>query len=107
MRLRHATPSRNLSSILQHGLLCRMSKGRLPAVWFHAPSQTSWAILHTVRRHGGRVETVIILTVDVPRRWLRRSRKGLWFSVRDLPPERLRQAFTFAEVARSPVESTT
>ena len=61
MKLRHATPSRNLASILQRGLLCRKSKGRLPVVWLHAPGKTSWALLHTVKRHGGRVEDVIVL----------------------------------------------
>jgi hypothetical protein len=54
MLLRHATPARNLSSILHRGLLTRKSKGRLPVVWLHAPGKTSWTLLHTVRRHGGR-----------------------------------------------------
>jgi hypothetical protein len=31
-----------------------------------------------VRRHGGRVEGVVIIEVEVPRRWLRRNRKRLW-----------------------------
>ena len=53
MKLRHATPARNLASILQRGLLTRKRKGRLPVVWLHAPGKTSWAQLHTVKRHGG------------------------------------------------------
>jgi hypothetical protein len=97
-------PSRNLSSILQRGLLTRKSKGRLPVVWLHAPGKTSWALLHTVRRHGGRVEDVIVFEVNVPARWLRHSpRRGLWYVRRDVPPARLRRLFHFNELAASPL----
>src|SRR5918911_4587715 len=67
MLLRHATPRRNLPSIGRLGLLCSKSQGRLPVVWLHSPSKSSWATLHTVRRHGGRVEGVVIIELDVPR----------------------------------------
>ena len=77
MLLRHATPSRNLRSIQKLGLLTAKSKGRLKVVWLHAISKSEWALLHTVKRHGGRVQDVVVLTVDVPRSWLRRSRRGL------------------------------
>ena len=56
MLVRHATLARYLPSILQRGLLCSKSKGRLKVVWLHTPNKTTWATLHTVRRHGGRVE---------------------------------------------------
>jgi len=36
--------------------LGRKSRGRLPVVWLHASGRTAWAVLHTIRRHGGRVE---------------------------------------------------
>jgi hypothetical protein len=45
---------------------------------------------------GGRVETTVVLEVDVPRRWLRRSRKGLWFCPRDILPGRIKRALCFA-----------
>jgi hypothetical protein len=103
MRLRHATPSRNLPGILRRGLLCRKSRGRLPVVWLHTPGLTSWAILHTVRRHGGRVEDVIVFEVNVPARWLRHSpRRGLWYVRRDIPPARLRRLLHFRELAACP-----
>ncbi len=99
MKLRHATPSCNLSSIVKRGLLCRKSRGRLPVVWLHAPSKTEWAILHTVRRHGGRVEEVIVFEVNVPSSWLRHSpRRGLWYVRCDVPPARLCQLFDFLEL---------
>jgi hypothetical protein len=104
MRLRHATPLRNLDSIRRLGLLCAKSKGRLKVVWTHAESKTPWAMLHVVKPHGGRVEDVVILEVEVPRRWLRRNRRGLWYSKRDIPPGRFRGLIRFPELAASPVE---
>jgi hypothetical protein len=99
MLLRHATLLRNLPSIERRGLLCCKSKGKLPVVWFHTPGKSTWALLHTIRRHGGRAEAVITLLVDVPRAWLRRNRAGLWYSVRDIPPDRIRRVLSFAELA--------
>jgi hypothetical protein len=73
MLVQHATPARNLAGILRAGLLCSKSRGT-PAVWFHPAARSAWAVLHTVRRHGGRIESVVILEVDVPRRWLRKAK---------------------------------
>ncbi|MGH7224980.1 MAG: hypothetical protein ACRELF_17295, partial [Gemmataceae bacterium] len=99
IKLRHATPERNLASILKRGLLVSKSKGKRKAVWLHATAKTSWAVLHTIRRHGGTVEQTIVLDVNVPRRWLKRSKRGLWFCPRDISPERIRDAVTFAQLA--------
>lgn len=103
MLLRHATPRRNLRSIQRRGLLCSRSLGRLAAVWLVAPSQTSWAVLHTVRRHGGDCTSVSVLELDVPRRLLRRYKRGLWYCTTDLDWQRVRRVLTFAEVSESPV----
>jgi hypothetical protein len=73
--------------------------GQAPVVWFHTPGESTWALPHTIRRHGGRAEAVITLLVDVPRAWLHRSRKGLWYSARDIPPDRIRRVLSFAELA--------
>jgi hypothetical protein len=99
MLLRHATLIRNLPAIERRGLLCSKSKGRRPFVWLHSPAKSFWAALHTVRRHGGRAEAVVILLVDVPRAWLRRNRKGLWYSFHDIPADRIRRVLSFAELA--------
>ena len=53
MLLRHATLRKNLPGIQRRGLLCARSLGKLEVVWLHAPGKTAWALLHTVRRHGG------------------------------------------------------
>jgi hypothetical protein len=103
--LRHATPARNLASILRSGLLASHSKGKLPVVWACSPSRTTWAVLHTIRRHGGRVETTVVLEVDVPRSWLRRSaRKRVWYCPRDIPPERIKRVLCFSELAGASLE---
>ena len=99
MLLRHATPIHNLPSIQRLGLLTSKSQGRRKVVWLHTASKSEWATLHTVKRHGGRVENIVILEVDVPRSWLRRSRRGLRYSVRDVPASRIRRVITFAELA--------
>jgi hypothetical protein len=102
MLLRHATLARYVNSILRHGLLCSKSKGRLKVVWLHSPSRSHWALAHTVERHGGRIESVVVLEIDVPRSWLRRSKAGLWYSVRDVSASRIRGAVTFGRLADSP-----
>ena len=99
MLLRHATPARNLAGIRRAGLLTRKSQGRLKVVWLHAPDKTPWATLHTVKRHGGRVENVVVLEMNVPRSWLRRSKRGLWYCPRDVPPGRIRGLMTFPALA--------
>jgi hypothetical protein len=99
MLLRHSTPRRNLAGIVKAGLLCSKSQGKRPVVWLHSPTRTSWAVLHTVKRHGGRVDDVVTLEIDVPRSWLKKNRKGVWFTAKDIPADRIRRLITFAEVA--------
>jgi len=99
MILRHATLIWNLPGIERRGLLCSKSRGRRPVVWLHSAGKSFWATPHTIRRHGGRAEAVVILLVDVPRAWLRRNRKGLWYSVRDISADRIRRVLSFAELA--------
>jgi hypothetical protein len=99
MLLRHSTPRRNLPGIVKAGLLCSKSQGKRPVVWLHAPTRTSWAVLHTVKRHGGRVDDVVTLEIDVPRTWLKKHGRCTWYCTRDIPPDRIRGLITFAEVA--------
>ena len=103
MLLRHATPDKNLFPIIDDGLLCSKAKGRRKVIWLHAPAKSSWALIHTVSRHGGKVEDVVVLEVEVPRRWLRKSRRGLWYCVRDIPPAQIVGVVDFADLSKSPV----
>ena len=41
----------------------------------------------------------MVLLVDVPRAWPQKSRKGLWYSVHDIPADRIRRVLSFAELA--------
>jgi hypothetical protein len=95
MKLRHATPARNLASIRKRGLLTAKSKGRLPVVWLHAASRSAWAVLHTMKRHDSKNVTVI--EISVPRTWLTRSKAGLWYTNRDVPPGRILQTIAVDE----------
>jgi hypothetical protein len=107
MLLRHATLARNLASILRRGLLCSKSKGRKRVVWGCSPANTLWAAWHVTRRHGGRPQEIVVLEVSVPRAWARRhggAAKGVYYSVHDIGPERIRGVITWGELSRSPVE---
>jgi hypothetical protein len=96
---------RNLAGIVRAGLLTSKTQGKLPVVRLCSPSRSTWAILHTIKRHGGRVESTAVLEVDVPWAWLGRSRKGLWFCPQDIPPDRIRRALCFAELAGASTEA--
>jgi hypothetical protein len=37
--------------------------------------------------------------LDIPRRWLRRNRRGLWYTPRDVPPGRIKRVIDFGELA--------
>ena len=56
-------------------------------------------MLHTAKRPGGRIEAVAAIELNVPRRWLRKSRRGLWNCRRDIGPHRFRRVSNFAELA--------
>jgi len=47
----------------------------------------------------GNPRGVVILEIDVPRRWLRRSKRGLYYCLHDIPPERIRGVVTFGQLA--------
>jgi hypothetical protein len=42
-----------------------------------------------MKRHG--CKDVIVFELSVPRSWLTRSKPGLWYANRDVPPGRIRQ----------------
>jgi hypothetical protein len=84
--LRHATHRQNLDSIKSAGLRKVFAQGALKACWLHSASNSAWAAMHVARRHGWAVEDVVIVTVRVPRAWLKRTAtRGLWYVPGDLP----------------------
>jgi hypothetical protein len=90
-------PARNLRSIRRRGLLTAQSQCKQPVIWLHAANRVAWAVLHTMRRHTS--NNVVVVEVAVPRSWLMRSRTGLWFCDRDIPPDRLGQILAVEEDA--------
>jgi hypothetical protein len=42
---------------------------------------------------------VAVIELNMPRHWLRKSRRGLWYCRRDIPASRFRRVSNFAELA--------
>jgi hypothetical protein len=42
---------------------------------------------------------VVTLEIEVPRSWLKKNRRGVWYVKDDIPFDRVRRIVTFAEVA--------
>ena len=89
MILYHATTAKNLKSILNKGLLTSKTKpdAKLKGVWLHSFSDRFWATLHIQKRHSVHLDKVIIITVSVRKKDLRRYRKGIYVSKCDISPE--------------------
>ena len=105
MLVHHATLERLLPSIHATGLDPRRSKTKRRAVYLHTAGMSTWAMLHAVRRHGGRIEEVCIIDVDMPRSWLRRTgKRGLWYCQQVITPDRFRGIRGFASMSVSPLE---
>jgi hypothetical protein len=83
MLVYHTTPAKNRVSIKRRGLLTSKSQGKLPAIWLTSAGKRQWAIRHVQKRHG--TKEVIVLGVDVPRQTLRRVKRGIWISFREIP----------------------
>jgi len=79
LTIQHATPRRNVPSILRAGLLPGLARGKLKAVWLHAARKTRWSIQHVSRRHHVPEDKVVVLVVRVPRSMLRRKRRCIWY----------------------------
>src|SRR5262245_26477247 len=105
MRLRHTTPTRNITSIRALGLLCAKAQGRMRVVWLHAPGRSAWATLHVSRRQRVPVEDTVTFEMRIPRSVLRKSgRPGLWYTFADVLPELFTVEITFDEVCGAGVE---
>jgi len=87
--IQHATPRRNVRSIFLTGLQPGLAKGKLKAVWLHASTRTAWATSHVADRHHVAEGKVVVLTVQVPRSWLRRHSRGVWYCNRTINPRQI------------------
>jgi hypothetical protein len=86
----HATPRRNRRSIDRTGLDPAKSKQGRKAVWLFAAPRLEWAILHVANRHRCRVADVIVYTVEVDAKDVRKHAKGLFYHYALVPATRLR-----------------
>ena len=87
--VRHATPRRNLRSIFATGVRPDRAKGKLRAVWLHAPGRSAWARAHVARRHQVARGEVVVLVLRVPRAQLRRRGPGVWIYLEVIAPLRI------------------
>ena len=82
MKLYHATPKRNLSSIRDNGLDPNQSVGKRKEIWLHTQSRREWEIQHTMKRHSVSFDAIAVIEVSVPRKYLTRRRRGIWTTKR-------------------------
>ena len=101
MILYHATLKSNLDSINAKGIDPEFSQGKESVIWLHTAGRREWAILHTQKRHNCALDDIIVITVKIPRGWIRRRRTGLWTSNQIITPFNITDA---AELAASPFE---
>lgn len=99
MLMRHVTPRYNESSIDRRGLLTAYAQGKRRAVWLIDPDKTSWAILHTMLRHGCGVDDVLVYEVEIPADRMRHHGNGLWYTPENVPSAWLQRKVRWVEVA--------
>lgn len=87
MELYHTTPKANLPNIDRQGLDPAYHLGKMEVVWFHTYARCGWAKRHLSAHH--QTDELMTLTVDIPRSWLKRRRWGIWYTDRQIPPERI------------------
>src|SRR5207248_3012509 len=95
----HCSPLHNLPSIERRGLLTSKARGA-PRVWVCSHKNIFWALAHTVKRHKGRIESVLVLLLSIPRSRLRKGpRPGLYFTAGDVSPDCIKGIRSFGDVA--------
>jgi hypothetical protein len=88
--LYHVTHKNNWMSIGITGLLADYSVGARPGVWLVTSGKLTWAVTHTMKRHGYKQSDLIVVRVRVRRDTLRKNKvRGAWYSVVDIPPRRI------------------
>lgn len=85
----HATPVRNLPSILRQGLLPWFARGKRKAVWLCSQGRRVWAADHVASRHGVSLADVFLLRVLVDRQEIRRHCRGCWYAQVVIEPQQV------------------
>ena len=100
MRMVHATTTRAFWRILNKGILADKARGPLKTVWLCSPGSMGRAIDHVKSRKRIKVTDVVVIEVEVPKRWLRKGNaKGFKHTDgRDIPRERIVSATTLRQL---------
>ena len=97
----HATPKRNLDSIMMHGICTHYAQGKRPLTWIHSITKREWSIIHTMQRHNIKIEDLTILMIDIPRSWTTRTKwKGIYTVSRHIPIDRISYVDSTQEILR-------
>lgn len=100
MILYHATATRNVASILKHGLLARRSKGAIKTVWVSTAAKAFRAMAHAQNRQKVKLQQVVLIEIEFRKRHLRAGGKiGLYHTGgRDVPAADIRSVRVLYEV---------
>lgn len=91
MLLYHASPLSRVQSIDAHGLLVAKAEHATKAIWLCTKQYLDWAIAHVAQHRNVPESQLAVFVVEVPRRWLRRKRRGIWLCPQDIPAGRIQQ----------------
>ncbi len=80
----HLTPLQNAASIRWEGLRIDRAIG-VPRVWFFTPSKREWARQHIAQHQHCKPDELVEFAYNIPRRWLKRWRRGVWLCYRNVP----------------------
>lgn len=99
MILYHATPLYNDKSISRLGLLVSEcdSRSKIKAIWLHTKGRQDWAAAHISMRHGMLVKNILFLEISIPKRFLTRYKRGIYYCKCDILPSCIRRAFRLEE----------
>jgi hypothetical protein len=89
MDLWHLTPADNMGSITRSGLDLRYARTKPARIWFVTASRIPWALLHVASRHRVPLQRIARYRVSLNLTALTRSRRGVWYATRTIPPEQI------------------
>ena len=92
MIIYHVTNKCNLKSIMSTGLDPAYAVNKREAVWGVSHSLIGWAISHTLAKPRDAESTtndLVILQVNVPRSWVKKYRRRIYYVPRLIQPGRI------------------
>lgn len=90
MKIYHATHRDNVTGCLRAGMKADLATGRTPAVWGCTRQFIEAAVLHAANKRKVRLRDIVVLELDVPRKWVKRfCVPGMVYVPCDVPRERV------------------